>query len=304
MTIPVVISFDKNFILPAKIAIYSLLVNAHETTEYEIYVLTSDRSVALLFDIDSLKNVFSNFTVQYIYVGSVFNDAYEVRDITIAAYYRLLIPEFLPHCKKVIYMDVDVIVQSDLSKIYQIDLGENFVAGFLDYGISSTEKGQKYLKETLHINTQKYIQSGFLLMNLDKFRSLGLCDKMRTLVKHKYVLQDMDVLNIACVGKTYVLPCYLNVVLQFYDMLRDYRNDYRGIDLQSILNTSIIHYNGKKPWNGSTMNDDIWWYYYRKSPFFDIEFYCQHQFRKYYVKECLFKKGVHFIKKIIGKLSK
>lgn len=234
----------------------------------------------------------------------MFNDAYEVRDITIAAYYRLLIPELLPHCEKVIYMDVDMIVQSDLSKIYQTDLGENFVAGFLDYGISATEKGQKYLEETLHINTQKYIQSGFLLMDLNKFRDFGLCDKMKALAKNKYVLQNMDILNIACVGRTYVLPCHLWVLLQFYDTLRDYQNDYRGIDLQSVLNTSIIHYNGKKPWNGSTMNDDIWWYYYRKSPFFDIEFYRQHQFRKYYVKECLFKWGIHFVKKIISNLSK
>ncbi len=34
-----------------------------------------------------------------------------------------------------------------------------------------------------------------------------------------------------------------------------------------------IHFNGHKPWKKYSTNFDIWWEYYRKSPFFDEKFY-------------------------------
>lgn len=273
MKIPIVVSFDKNFILPAQIAIYSLLTNANKDTQYTIYAITSDKDVASLFDIASLKKQFPHFNMRFLYVDNAFKDSYEVRGITVAAYYRLLIPNLLSDLEKVIYMDVDVIIQLDFAKIFQIDLGDNYVGGFLDYGMSLTESGRKYLEEELKIETDKYIQSGFLLMNLKKMRDDRLVQKMQKLSTRKFPYQDQDILNIACVGRTEILPVHFNVVLQFYGMMKDHEEDFKNYDITSILRTAIIHYNGDKPWNKSVMNDDIWWEYYRKSPYFNADFY-------------------------------
>jgi lipopolysaccharide biosynthesis glycosyltransferase len=38
------------------------------------------------------------------------------------------------------------------------------------------------------------------------------------------------------------------------------------------MKSGIVHYNGAKPWNGPCLNMDIWWDYYRRSPFFDEKF--------------------------------
>ena len=43
------------------------------------------------------------------------------------------------------------------------------------------------------------------------------------------------------------------------------------IESQSI--NSNLHYNGQKPWQGWCVNFDIWWEYYRKSPFFSEKQY-------------------------------
>jgi len=260
--------------------LYSLLKNKKAETVYDIYALTSNKDVHSIFNEQRLYSEFKNFTITFIFLGDAFKDAYEIRNISIAAYYRLLIPELLPNLHKAIYMDVDIIIQSDLTKIYEIDLTNNYVAGFLDYGMSRTSSGQRYIHRTLGISTGKYIQSGFLLMNLSKLNKDRIVDQMRHLAKNKYILQDQDIINIACAGYTSVLPVKHNIILQFYDMLRDYPEDFAEIDLSHILNTAIIHYNGPKPWNVPTLNDDIWWEYYRKSPYFDFEFYKKHQAAK------------------------
>ena len=44
-------------------------------------------------------------------------------------------------------------------------------------------------------------------------------------------------------------------------------------DIDKALKQGIVHYNGQKPWKGYCINFDLWWEYYRKSPFFNEKFY-------------------------------
>ena len=54
------------------------------------------------------------------------------------------------------------------------------------------------------------------------------------------------------------------------NLLYDFWDDK---DIEDALTKGIVHYNGQKPWKGFCINFDIWWEYYRKSPFFDENFY-------------------------------
>ena len=47
---------------------------------------------------------------------------------------------------------------------------------------------------------------------------------------------------------------------------------YGAEELDHAMKSGIVHYNGAKPWNGPCLNMDIWWDYYRRSPFFDEAF--------------------------------
>lgn len=273
MRIPIIVSFDKNFILPAQICIYSLLVNANEDTYYEIYVLTSDVETSLLFKKEELERIFTNFKIHFIIVGDLFKDAFEIRDITVAAYYRLMIPEIITNEAKVIYMDVDIILQSDLQDLYSIELNNNYVAGFLDYGMSRSKSGHNYIKNILGIDTETYIQSGFLLMNSHLMRRDKICSKMKSLSRNKYIMQDMDIINIACCNRISVLPPYFNIVQSSLDDMIEFSVEYKDNSSSDILSNSIIHYNGQKPWKGIAKNDSAWWHYYIKSPYFNLDFY-------------------------------
>ena len=87
----------------------------------------------------------------------------------------------------------------------------------------------------------------------------------------------MDILNIVCAGKikylspSYCLTTYISD-LAAHDREKLYRV-WNEEEIQQALKDGIVHYNGQKPWNGYCVNFDIWWEYYRKSPFFDEKFY-------------------------------
>lgn len=44
-------------------------------------------------------------------------------------------------------------------------------------------------------------------------------------------------------------------------------------EIEHALQYGIFHYNGPKPWKQYCVNFDIWWEYYRNSPFYDKEYY-------------------------------
>ena len=90
-----------------------------------------------------LLKQFSRCRIQYRVVDDTFDQSFEIRGITAATYYRLLIPELIPEYDKVIYADVDIIFRMDLSELYETEIGNNYIAATRELGMNLTEDGQK-----------------------------------------------------------------------------------------------------------------------------------------------------------------
>ena len=116
-----------------------------------------------------------------------------------AAFSRLFLPDAIPESfSRVIYLDSDLLVRSDLSQVWRMDmLGTPFLA-VRDYStplVSSKATGLLYKK--LGINRESaYLNSGFLVMDLKvlgepmamRRRSFVILLKMRT--KSSMAIQD------------------------------------------------------------------------------------------------------------------
>lgn len=94
--IPIAFAFDNNLILPACICISSLLINAKEGTFYDIFILHSSNISLKKEELNKLSQYYKNCRIQYRQVDQTFDSAFEIRGITAATYYRLLIPELIP----------------------------------------------------------------------------------------------------------------------------------------------------------------------------------------------------------------
>lgn len=274
--VPIVFAFDNNLVLPACICISSLLVNAKEDTFYDIFILHSEKEKLNKIELDKIPHYFPNCKIQYRVVDETFDESFEIRGITTPAYYRLLIPELIPEYDKIIYSDVDVIFRSDLSDFYlNTDMQDYYIAGVNSFAHLIPENLTYYKR--MGMDARGIIYSGNLIFNSRKIIEDNIIPEFRSLAANKYKFQDMDILNIVCKGKIkYLFPefCLTTYVSQWAIYNRPELNKFWEDEIiDRALSKGIVHYNGQKPWKGFCVNFDIWWEYYRKSPFFDEKYY-------------------------------
>lgn len=270
--VPLVFSFDDNLQLPAGVCITSLLENAKEDTFYDIFILHDDYcEYPESGFLEKLHQKYDNFNITYRSVGNAFEGAYEVRGITIAAYYRLLIPEVISEYDKIFYFDVDIIFRNDLSELYShTNLDDFYIAGVSTPYSDITP----YVNRVINMDISKYICSGTLLINSKKIIEDNLVEKFKRVASKNHLYQDQDTLNIVCGDKIKILPPWFGVVGKMYEIISDPNQKYYNKEaVDYALHYGIIHYAGGKPWQGWSHNFDIWWEYYRKSIYFDPIFY-------------------------------
>lgn len=285
MKIPIVFAFDKNLVMPACVCISSLLMNANKDTSYDIFILHPANQSLNETDLVKLPEYYDNCKLTFRPVGGEFDNAFEIRGITTPAYYRLLIPEIIPEYDKIIYSDVDVIFRSDLSELYNIDLSDVYMAATYDVGMNLGKDGIAHINATEGLVTGEYIQSGFIMLNSSRLKENGLVARFKDEAKKQYKFQDQDILNVVCGQNRKVLPAKYNMTDYTFYYLNNgdelVKSGYvKEEEISEAKQSGTIHFNGHKPWKGYSINFDIWWEYYRKSPFFDEKFYFDFFYRK------------------------
>lgn len=133
--------------------------------------------------------------------------------ISISSYARLFLGSLLDEdIPRVIYMDVDALVLGSLWPLWTMDMTDHVVAGVLD-------DVSPYAKKTAGLKlTDVYINAGFLLINLDRWRSEKIERQILDyLVAHHGVVyhHDQGLINAVCRDKR-VLPVNYNMVTNFY----------------------------------------------------------------------------------------
>lgn len=274
--VPIVFAFDNKLVYPACICLSSLLMNAKPDTFYDIFIL-HHRHVELKKELlDTVMEYFKNCRIRYREVDNTFDSAFEIREITTPAYYRLLIPQLIPEYDKILYSDVDVIFRDDLFDLYvNTNVDNYYIAGV--NSLSHLIPSYKKYYDKMQIDASRVIYSGNLIINSKKILQDNLIDRFKSLAGKKFLFQDMDILNIVCWGKIkYLSPAYCLSTFITEKAVNDRTvllNIWSEKEIQDALDKGIVHFNGQKPWKGVCINFDIWWEYYRKSPFYNEKYY-------------------------------
>ncbi|MFD2598321.1 glycosyltransferase family 8 protein [Sphingobacterium corticis] len=264
--LPIVISFNQSYIVPAAVVISSTLDHLNSNAEVLFFCLLSEDLTALEKQyISELGNARTTFVFHVVSSSLLANVDVDLR-YGLAAYYRIFLPEILNDYKKVIYLDCDIVVRNDLAKVYHtIKLDEHYLAAVFEAMLPF----QVAHLEEIGCPTNKYFNSGFLIMNLEKMRQENVSRKLLGIIQsRKLEFPDQDALNIICSHKTIGLPPFFNSIRTFW--LPQYKsaflNLYKEEDWKAVQEHGTVHYTGSKPWNSFTIEFDVWWNYFDRLP--------------------------------------
>ncbi|RZF61680.1 glycosyltransferase family 8 protein [Sphingobacterium corticibacterium] len=261
--VPVVLAFTPNYFVPACVTITSILQGSGSVSFHFISLLSEPLPEYMKEKLIRIGG--HRATYSFINLEGQLQDIYIDEQYTVAASYRLLLPRLLSEYAKVLYIDCDIIVNNNLSELYRLDLQGNYLAGVFEVPLDF----QIPYMEELGCNPEEYMNSGFLLMDLQKMREDGLVEQFMKASKVDYLqFPDQDVLNQVCQGRILGLPPYNNSIRTFF--LPQYRERFLAMyspkDLLDVNRKGNIHYTGTKPWEAFTIRFVDWWRVYWTLP--------------------------------------
>ena len=277
--IPIFFTFDDAYAVPAAVAFYSLLNKAKDGVFYEMHVLHSDVTQESQAMLRAVVSRFQNASLTFRNTDGFLRQEWEKGNFaghqrrsqfTLDAVMRCFAARFFPQYDKIIYSDVDIVVQDDISGLFDVDLTDKYVASFLHPFIKSNAQELSHLPSAYYEKLKDtYFGGGIWVMNLEKIRQDDLEGKMLEIIKDDSIRKrwpDQDIMNIACENKVAYIPLnyvafpYLLDYLQKPDFVSHYSRDEL---FDSIINPKILHFAAFKPWNTEGPYWEEWWAIFR-----------------------------------------
>ena len=246
--ITVGINNDPNYKYILLVSMKSLLINCDTKKSFVIYhiLCTPDFNELNIKIFKSLYiNNFYNVEMIFYNMGNSFiNRKKEI--YTQSAYYRLLTP-LIVETDRIIHLDGDTLVLTDLSEMYNLDFNDNYVLGFLDV--------KSYGVDYLGINSTMYINSGVILFNLKKIREDNKTFELINITNSNTKLHKVDqtAINFILYPKIGRLPSKYGIwnyeyKSDLYVYLNFLRTKVPIEELEDAMhNPGIIHYLGCIP---------------------------------------------------------
>ena len=137
MNINICFATDNNYIKPLSTSLYSILSNTDKNDILNVFILednVSSESKKKLTDTFNTKNC----NIKFINIDTALTNnfpKYKITPhITKAGYLRLFIAEYLKDIDKIIYLDCDTIVLSNIRDLFITDIENYYIAATEDAG--------------------------------------------------------------------------------------------------------------------------------------------------------------------------
>ena len=259
-TVPIFFAADKNYLPFLAVALQSLKQTKTAEYAYKIHVLYTGELGGRAGEIIAMQE--EGISIAFTDVSCKINEIEKFmhcRDYyTSAIYYRLFIPDLFPQYDKAIYLDCDTVALEEIGKLYDIEIGENYIGAVADQAVAGFEQFRNYTKNALGIDSNQYFNSGVIVMNTKKFRQTDFYKAFRgVLESYQFVVApDQDVLNLICKNNVYY-----------------YENEWNTMPIAGVIKDKpkLVHYNlTLKPWHyDGILFENYFWEYARQTAFLD-----------------------------------
>ncbi len=256
--IPIFYACDGDFVKYTMVSLYSMIKNASKNYKYRVHILHTDipeETKKLVYELgnENFEICFDDVTE---YLKSI-SDKLPIRDYySKTTYYRLFIAEMFPEYNKAIYMDSDTIIQGDISKLYQTNIGDAYVGACHEQAMVQVDEYGTYVERVVGVSRYNFFNAGMLVINCEQFRLRFVLDKFIEYL-HIYnfvVTQDEDYLNLICKDHVYWLD-------------QRWNTEIFGEIGYPIEQANVLHYiMTNKPWHyKDCLHGDLFWRYAKET---------------------------------------
>lgn len=263
-------SLNSKYMRYTYVMLTSLFENQPEDVDIYIYLLQSDLTYQDKVYLENLVQSYKG-TMHWLQIDrDIFPKSCVVSESwTIETYYRLALMDVLPaDVDRILYLDVDTIINKSLAELYATDFGEDVICACPEpfYGTFPDFRNEIFEEQLKQGFT--YFNAGVLLLDVNVMRNkYHLEDYLKVAEKLDYKLQalDQDLLNYMHWNEVKIIDAsYYNL---FARLAYNCDVNYEQVKEESC----IIHFLGKKPWSGNADHFDIeklWWDYAKQTPFY------------------------------------
>ena len=262
--IPLFFSSDDNYAPYMATTINSLIQNASKDYEYNIHILYANLSEEYMNRLKKLAkpgfNIIFNPMNEKMAEMTKNQDGKMMEEYyTLTVYFRLFIPSMFPEYDRGIYLDGDIVVEGDISELYNTDLKGNYIGACIDYSVRPIPQFVDYIEKAVGVKANTYVNSGVLLMDMKTLREKNF-DKhfLHLLTTYKFDHVDPD-------------QAYINCMLYNKIFFLDGTWNCMSLIPNNLKNPKLIHFNMfGKPWKYDNIQYDAnFWHYAETSGFIE-----------------------------------
>ena len=186
------------------------------------------------------------------------------------AWLRMLLPELLPDCPRVLYLDSDVIVCDNLEELWSTDLQDKLLGAVMNPFYPHQKP--RHLEPLGITDHSHYFNSGMLLMNTTRLREEGWVEKLVRFAagnRERILFPDQDTLNAVLGDRWLPLHPRYNAQAAIFDLHARDLPFPPEVSRQAQREPAIIHFNSSlKPWLHSCQHPrrQLYWQHLRQTP--------------------------------------
>jgi lipopolysaccharide biosynthesis glycosyltransferase len=250
--INVLLAADENYADQLCITIKTALDSLSSKTRAHFIVLSnslSEQTMASLADL-----VHGLHSIEYMDLDSAAFDFCPTNShINKTAYYRIVAPQLLAQrgMKRVLYLDVDLLVRHDLTELFESSLNDHIVGAVIDTGQAFALT--RLAVDPLTAASNIYFNSGIMLIDIPKWNQHQITEKTLDFIqKHpnRIIFHDQDALNATLAGQVQMLHPKWN--MQNSMIFRKHapiNAAYDQLITDGIKDPGIVHFTThEKPW--------------------------------------------------------
>lgn len=230
-----------------------------EGRQWIVHILTDGMSEGSVQSLEEIVSKRADFRLEVHVVST--QSFSELPDLgySIYTYLRFLLPTVLPAVDKVLYLDVDLLVADDISKLFLAPI-DTAIAAVPEFWNQKHRKKWQLSAETFYFN------AGVLLINLSIWREKDYAKSLITWCgEHQKRLRfpDQDALNVVLQDDVSWLPLRYNVMYNDMERTDYYENARFQTEIGDCLyRPAIIHFAGCAPWFDDKRKHPyhyLWW---------------------------------------------